>query len=491
MSSIRLRAVGFLAACGVLASVCSARDIYVATNGNDGWPGTSAQPKRNIKSAISSAVSGDVIRVRTGTYYESWIVCKSGVKILSEDGRWAAKVNGNGGVTFRFENGCTNAEVDGFEVYSTYGSGSLCDGLVRAYNCDNIRILNMLVHDAPRDGDCIKVGGQGYTTTNVVLDGCVVYNPAPRDGATGYQECVDFYPATSCVIRNSWLYHTPERGGDALTFCKGGCVDILWENNVFGPVYAGPSDNASCMAGGPSPAVYPACTDFTARNNLFLECTGDGAFGILGVRNCYFYNNIIWGYKGARAAIEFWTALVGGPDNENCQFYNNIVMNQPTRPVYSDRGYAPAVLLRDYNIYYQTSGYGIPGSEPHTLTTNPQLTAPATPAPGTDTWASVVARFRPLPISITINAGTNLGGLVPTDINGVTRPIDQFDIGAYEVLVGDVTADGHVDAADLLVFGASWGLSAGNSSYDASCDFNGDNRVDVSDLLALAGNWGR
>jgi hypothetical protein len=245
------------------------------------------------------------------------------------------------------------------------------------------------------------------------------------------------------------------------------------------------------MAGGPSPAVYPACTNFTARNNLFLECTGDGAFGILGVRNCYFYNNIIWGYKGGRAAIEFWTALPGGPANENCQFYNNIVMNQPTRPVFSDRGYAPAVLLRDYNIYYQTSGYGIPGSEPHTVTTNPQLTAPATPVPGTDTWASVVSRFRPLPISIAVDAGTDLGSLVPADINGVPRPIDQFDIGPYEVLVGDVTADGHVDAGDLLVFAASWGRSSGEGGYDASCDFNADYRVDVSDLLKMAANWGR
>ena len=77
--------------------------------------------------------------------------------------------------------------MDGFEVYGDYAGGSgYYDGLLRALLCDNFRFKNMLVHDAPRDCDVIKVGGRAgdiiYPTTNVLIENCIVYNPSPRNG---------------------------------------------------------------------------------------------------------------------------------------------------------------------------------------------------------------------------------------------------------------------------------------------------------------------
>jgi hypothetical protein len=491
MSRLLRTLLGVVLACLVSASAASARDIYVATNGSDGWAGSSGAPYRNIKTAVSRAVSGDAIHVRAGTYNESWILVKGGLTLVSEDGLYAAKINGATTSVLRFEGGASNCEVRGFEIYGTWGQGSPGDGLVRVYNASNIRIKDMLLHDAANDCDVIKIGGTGYTTSNILVDNCICYNPGPRPQGT-WQECVDVFPADHVTLRYCWLYHTPQRCGDYITYAKGGSHDILWESNIFGPAYSDPDGNASTSAGGPGTSPIPNCVNFIARNNLFLQCSGDGAFALLSTRNGEFYNNIIWGYKGNRAAIEFWTAQVGAAPSENFRFYNNTVVSQAT-PVFSNRGYLPVPFEHDYNIYYQTAGGGDVNinTEPHSRFVSPMLTSPSAPVLGTDTWASIVARFRPKFNSPAIDAALDLGSLVPTDIYGLARPVGPaYDIGAYEVLPGDANADGHVDVVDLLTLVAAFGCVSGDANYDPACDFNADGSVDVVDLLYLVDTFG-
>ncbi len=505
--------VGMALLCAVSGSQALARDIYVATNGSDSWAGTSAQPYRTIKGAISRASYGDVIRVRAGTYTEGWIQVKSGLTLISEDGLYAAKINANGSSALRFENGCTNAEVDGFEVYSIRNGGSgWYDGLLRAYNCSDIRIRNLKLRDAPRDADVVKIGGASYTTTGILLENCVIYNPAPRNadltGGSGWQENVDIYPADGVTVRGCWIYHKPpvysgsdvvDGGGDTLIYAKGHSKNILWENNVFGPVHNVSYNNASTSAGGPSPSFWPSCENFVARNNLFLSCAGDGAFALLSAKNVEFYNNIIWNYRGNRAAIEFWRVNVGHR-NENLKVYNNIIWNTNGRPVYEDRGkwtsdgtYIPILFEHDYNLYYNVAGGGDVNinAEANSIFAHPMLAAPAEPVHGVDTWATIVARFKPQAGSPAIDAGFDLGSLVADDINGVVRPVGAaFDIGAYEhTAAGDLNKDGLVNAIDLLMLANSWNKSLGEPGYDPAADINGDNTVNVIDLLALAHDW--
>jgi hypothetical protein len=447
-----------------------------------------------------------VIRVRAGIYNESYIQVKSGLTIISEDGLYAAKVNADTSTTFRVEGSSTtnrvsNVEIRGFECYATLNTGAWRDGLVRVYNATNVRIKDMKIHDAPHDADVVKIGGSGGITDNVLFENCVIYNPAPRSGDmtgnSGWQENVDIFPANNVTFRGCWIYHTPEVRGNTLIYAKGGSNGILWENNVFGPVYNIGYNDPSVSVGAPSPYNYPSCEKAIVRNNLLLSCGGYGALAMVSSRNVEFYNNLIWNYSGPGGAILFYYIQSTLPRNDNLKCFNNMIVSTNGRPAYFDRNgvNTPTNFTHDYNLYYGISGGGAVnlGAEAHSLVNvDPMLSAPAAPVLGSDTWASLVARFRPAFNSPAIDAGVHLGALVPADVLAVTRPIGTaYDIGACEVLPGDTNADGHVDVVDLLDLVAAFGSLAGDANYDATCDFNTDGAVDVVDLLDLVYNFGQ
>ncbi len=467
------------------------RDIYVAVTGSDANAGTSADPYRTIKYAISRAVSNDVIHVRAGTYTESSVALKSNLTLVSEDGLYAAKLYSGNSSGLRFV-GVTNCEVNGFECYANYGLGNAGDGLVRVYNTDNIRLKNLLCHDAPNDCDVVKIGGFGTSTTNTLVENCVIYNPAPTL-AGSIAECLDAHPVSGLTVRNCWLYHTATRRGDILCRANGGSSNVTWENNVFGPSYNNGANRAATSAGtvdSDTPQV-PSVDGLTARNNLFLACQGEAAFGVSSSRNVRFYNNTIWNYQGSGGAVALRNTSIAA--NQGLDFANNIVCNTNGMPAFVALGaYTPGAFTHDYNLYWQVAAGGLADVtlEPHGLQADPLL-ASASPSLSGD-WAAIVPQFQPQDASPIVNAGTDLGALVTADIHSAPRALAQCDIGPYEVrLAGDVNADGHVDVVDLLDLVGAFGASSGDPAYDLSCDFDTDGTVDVIDLLTMIGNWGR
>jgi hypothetical protein len=93
--------------------------------------------------------------------------------------------------------------------------------------------------------------------------------------------------------------------------------------------------------------------------------------------------------------------------------------------------------------------------------------------------------------SAAVDTGLTLAE-VTDDVDGDPRPVGTaYDIGADEFrFVGDINADGHVDAGDLLLLAGSFGLCQGESGYERRCNLSADDCVDVSDLLVLAADWG-
>ncbi|HUW83661.1 MAG TPA: right-handed parallel beta-helix repeat-containing protein [Phycisphaerae bacterium] len=485
-------ALAFLAVL-IFAVAVPARDIYVAKNGNNGNSGGSADPYLTIKYAISQSTSGDVIHVRAGTYAEWWIVIKSGTELISEDGLYAAKIYSGTGSAIRLEN--DNSGIDGFEIYGDWDAGaSEIDGLVRPLWSNNTWVKNCLIHDAPNDGDVIKIGAD-----NVLIENCIIYDPAHRYDDVSYQECVDIFgdPVPNGVtVRGCWIYHTPEHGGDNLIFAKGGSKNILWENNVFGPCEGGASVDASVGCGASSPAVFPACENFIARNNIFVNCSGDGAFEFKSAKNAHVYNNIFYNYVGGRCFIQFFSTQPSGAPpqtdrNEDCYVYNNIFLQSNGYPIYQDRGrwtpgvtYIPENFGHDNNIYYLCNTSPASNdvdvtAEANSIFDNPDLVAPATPNIGSDNWASIVADFLLQDVSPAIDAGVTLplpGQTygVPADVLGTSRPqpaAGSFDIGIHEYAVlaalasSEPPADGTLPKNQnnviLLTFDAAITLPAG------------------------------
>ncbi len=74
-------------------------------------------------------------------------------------------------------------------------------------------------------------------------------------------------------------------------------------------------------------------------------------------------------------------------------------------------------------------------------------------------------------------------------VGGMSAPTYAYT-QARPNLPGDVNADGHVDAVDLVYLADAFGSVAGKINYDSACDFNKDNSINVVDLLILAKYWG-
>jgi hypothetical protein len=61
-------------------------------------------------------------------------------------------------------------------------------------------------------------------------------------------------------------------------------------------------------------------------------------------------------------------------------------------------------------------------------------------------------------------------------------------VGAAE-LVGDINGDSKVDLDDLILLGAAWGTSTGETGYSAAADINSNGVIDIDDLILLGANW--
>ncbi len=409
-----------------------------------------------------------MIRVHAGIYDESWIEPKAGTRLISDDGLHVARIHSGNLSAIRLIN--NNSGIDGFEIYGDWNQGTPGDGLIRLLDASHLWVKNCKIHDAPHDCDVIKIGA-----SDVLIENCIIYNAGLRtDG--NYQEVVDIYGKSApdgVTVRGCWIYHTPEQGGDYLIYAKGGARNILWENNVFGPARGGGFGNVSTGCGAASPPVFPSCENFIARNNIFVNCAGDGAFGFTSAKNAYVYNNVFYNYTGGRAIIQFYsTQSPGGTDrNEDCYVLNNIFMQSNGMPVYQDRGrwsggaytYIPENFQSDHNLYYQvdssSSENDINILEEASSIVNladPKMVAPSSPDPAIDSWRTIVANFLLLPDSPAMDKGCDLSSgapfHVPFDILGTVRPTDVFfDMGIHELAKNnvDLDFDGDVDGEDL------------------------------------------
>ncbi|MBI2300072.1 MAG: right-handed parallel beta-helix repeat-containing protein [Armatimonadetes bacterium] len=196
------------ALCAVLTAGCSAsqvqavlRTFYVAKNGNDANPGTQAQPWLTVDKAARTAVAGDTVWIRAGTYNERLVPQNSGTAgneiAFAAFGQEQAVLDGTGfplslvagvvdlsnrsfirvtGLQVRNSEDCGIAAdhaqdvvVERCQTTNTSSSG------IAAWNSQRVIIDGNLVENACSGGsqECISVGGTDTfeVRNNIVRDG--------------------------------------------------------------------------------------------------------------------------------------------------------------------------------------------------------------------------------------------------------------------------------------------------------------------------------
>ena len=427
-----------LALCLVVAACNGDRhEFNVAPSGRDSDDcGEPEAPCASISHAIELAGSGATIRVHAGTYMESWLRLKDGMRLVSADGPLKAKVYSGARSAVRFK-GVSDAAMEGFEVHGRLDAGAPADGLVRVIDSSGVTIRGCVLHDAPRDADVVKVSGR---VDRLLIEDVVAYNPARRASApceTGkcFQENIDIYgnvgrrggpaPVRDVVVRGSWLFHT-RAGGDDLMYSKINTAEVLFENNVFGPSEGLFDQRAPAGLGQPDPAVgigtselgQPDPTAYViqhaiVRNNVFTGLRGDAALGVVNANDVWVYNNTFHANRGRRlrSVIEF-----GGNGRRlgAVRVFNNVFSsNRPTGPAarfYLLRDAPPASFFRGWNLYWDNvSASDVPYERERgsVYGSDPLLARPRAPRPR----ATSLARIRRIVQRFAHRAGSPANGL--------------------------------------------------------------------------------
>ncbi|KPJ51584.1 hypothetical protein AMJ39_09650, partial [candidate division TA06 bacterium DG_24] len=439
-------------------SVCGGAcgtDIFVATDGNDGNPGTIEAPLATLREAARRAVAGDNIMVRAGTYNQHlyWDVGGQGapgayITIQAYDGDLSVLLQGDSGsadvICFHGRQYCKliGVELTG-ESSSALVHGDDDDKGIG--DCRYIYVQRCYAHDAPSGNDCMHFNG-----LYIFVEDCEVSKPGPRSGA-GYQECIDYVAVDYGAMRGNYCHDF----NDQALYAKGGSDDNVIERNVVSmQLYANMDNPATAFGQQTDKRVIKNDThqsyNTVYRNNIIRECPR-GAIGTYDCYHGYFYNNVVhncgstnYGIVHQRTSTSFTTG------SDGVYFFNNVFLDTDGDmwTVYQHRS-APYSDWQTGNNNYYNNGNPIPpdgivdpNQEAGATFGNPNL---ANPTGTATTWQGWVDCYRITSASTALidqgnsNAGNTPFPAVTDDIEGTPRPQGAgWDIGAFEYVSGPV-----------------------------------------------------
>jgi len=431
-----------LAAIACLAGTAAATDYFVATWGNDDWPGTIDQPFLTITKGTSVAVAGDTVNVRAGSYAEGRLDFYSDgtpgayITLQSYDGDHAAHVTDGVYVHAR-----KYIRIIGMQISGSTNALHIDPGAKLTPRSQYIDIIRCYIH-SPGGGDVVKVNQSDYVT----LEDCDI------GGASGDEQC-DWVWVTYSVARRCYFY---DFNSYAFTQ-KGGSQYNVLEDSV---ISHGLDTYARCTRfGGSTDKKYrnPA-TDYATeysvyRNNIMREGP-DGASGTFECWYAYFYNNTVYncGYSDRGIILHHADPPTSGDGgSRHLFFFNNVFMDNDgdMGNVYHDQSGKPYEDWQHDNNNFWNAGNPIPSGglfdpnqEPNSTFGNPNL---ANPTGTATTYAGWLDCYRITGSSTLLidegnsNAGNDPRPAVHADIEGTSRPQGSgWDIGAFEYVGGPV-----------------------------------------------------
>lgn len=402
----------------VLANPGWAATRYVSTTGNNSHPGTISQPWRTIQKAANSALPGDLVYIRGGTYAEAVSMGVSGnttsgfITFQSYPGETAIidgstltppannisaliRISDKSRLIFRdlVLRNYNNLLANDATIAGIYMNGTTHH--VEVYNCKVHDIIGLLPANGVTNG--IGVYGTNSTTaiTDIIIDGCEIYNLKTLSSESvvfngnvdGFRisncsvhdcnnigiDCIGFEgtaalavdQARNGVVSNNHVYNIDSLtntayGGfrAAVGIYVDGGKDIVMERNLI----------HHCNIGleVASEALGRVASNCLVRNNfiylnhvggIFLGGASDAENG--GATNSQFYHNTLFNNDtdsqgGAQVAIQHYVS--------NITFKHNLVYagSFGSPPAFVIDQFAGATgasgLVFDYNLYWLAGG---------------------------------------------------------------------------------------------------------------------------------------
>ncbi|MDO8725005.1 MAG: carbohydrate-binding protein [Candidatus Methanoperedens sp.] len=400
--------------------------FYVATNGNDAYPGTESQPWRTIQKAANTLTAGQTVYVKSGTYNEKINMKNSGTA--------------NNFITFSAYPGNT-VTIDGTGI--TLGSW---DGLVRISGQNYIKFSGLRVVNSQFMGFMVTSNYAGSYPSNIIIEMNYITNTASsaimvEDGkgitidgneitkaqtmsglSSQTHETISFVNVDGFEIKNNKLYNNNFESIDAKGGSKNGKIH---HNDISGHVSAGIYLDAWST---PSYSIE-------IFDNRIHDSSNSGARGIAvaveqaggSLRDIKIYNNLLYNNAATGFAVAWYSK---GPV-DNIQFINNVLYNNGLVDNWGggisiEFTGATNVILRN-NIVYSNRNYQVQNStgsgttiDNNLIDVNPLFVDPSAEDFHLKTGSNGIDK----------GSSTN----APTvDFDGKLRPSGAgYDIGAYE-----------------------------------------------------------
>ena len=113
-----------------------------------------------------------------------------------------------------------------------------------------------------------------------------------------------------------------------------------------------------------------------------------------------------------------------------------------------------------------------------------------TPPTEAGTWATVTFQVKTGAADSTTTIAITSAGLADESFADIPSIIITGGTATIVTLIGDVNGDYTVNYLDLAILGAHYGLSVGETGYNAAADLNNDDTVNYIDLAILGAHYG-
>jgi hypothetical protein len=453
--------------------------FYVATNGSDSNPGTSAAPWRTIQKAMNSATAGSTVNIRAGTYPERLTVNVSGTAgsyITFQPEGFNGTLDAEGKPTC---GGYTGVACGGAAVILDYSSLGRTRGaaFLQITNKSYVRIQGFTFRGYRTYGESsqsrgVRIDGTGSHHLDVFMNRfldnkCVAADGASvcaHDGANAFHHFYVWNATDVNIVGNEmgniWTSYSEVlavRGGaqrvlvgwnhvhdtdgipidtldGASSTIRGNLVEFSGQKRDGSDFYPGFTAQGIYVDGGVNVTIerntvrdtgwciqadaepnQASAHDIVVRNNVLARCYAGIKFGTFYGTPSKVYNNSAYN----NTIYDSDNGIVAYPSSGTLVWKNNALVNNSNHVVAS-AGASLGTL--SYNLYY--SGGGIPSGDATRLTVNPQFMNPA----AGDFRLSVTSPARNAgdPATTTASAGA-------TDYTGNSRIIGgRIDVGAVE-----------------------------------------------------------